>query len=47
MLETAILKVFASESLWKILHDTMQIFGGRSFFRTQLFERMMRDAQST
>jgi hypothetical protein len=45
MLETAILKVFASESLWKILYDTMQIFGGRSFFRTEPFERMMRDAR--
>jgi alkylation response protein AidB-like acyl-CoA dehydrogenase len=45
MLETAILKVFASESLWKILYDTMQIFGGRSFFTTEPFERMMRDAR--
>jgi acyl-CoA dehydrogenase family protein 9 len=45
MLETAILKVFASESLWKILYDTMQIFGGRSFFRSEPFERMMRDAR--
>jgi acyl-CoA dehydrogenase family protein 9 len=45
MLETAILKVFASESLWKILYETMQIFGGRSFFATEPFERMMRDAR--
>jgi acyl-CoA dehydrogenase family protein 9 len=45
MLETAVLKVFASESLWKILYDTMQIFGGRSFFRSEPFERMMRDAR--
>ena len=45
MLETAILKVFASESLWKIIYDTMQIFGGRSFFTTEPFERMMRDAR--
>jgi acyl-CoA dehydrogenase family protein 9 len=45
MLETAILKVFASESLWKILYDTMQIFGGRSFFRDEPFERLMRDAR--
>jgi alkylation response protein AidB-like acyl-CoA dehydrogenase len=45
MLETAILKVFASESLWKILYDTMQIFGGRSFFTTEPFERLMRDAR--
>ena len=32
MLESAILKVFASDSLWQIFYDTMQIFGGRSFF---------------
>jgi hypothetical protein len=45
MLESAILKVFASESLWKILYDTMQIYGGRSFFTDHPFERMMRDAR--
>jgi acyl-CoA dehydrogenase family member 9 len=45
MLETAILKVFASESLWDILFDTMQLFGGRSFFRSEPFERLMRDAR--
>lgn len=45
MLETAILKVFASESLWRILYDTMQLFGGRSFFRNEPFERLMRDAR--
>ncbi|MEJ2108392.1 MAG: acyl-CoA dehydrogenase family protein [Acidobacteriota bacterium] len=45
MLETAILKVFASESLWKILYDTMQLFGGRSFFSNEPFERLMRDAR--
>ncbi len=45
MLEAAILKVFASDSLWSILYDTMQIFGGRSFFTDEPFERMMRDAR--
>jgi acyl-CoA dehydrogenase family protein 9 len=45
MLESAILKVFASESLWEILYDTMQIYGGRSFFTDHPFERMMRDAR--
>lgn len=45
MLEAAILKVFASDALWDILYDTMQIFGGRSFFTTEPFERMMRDAR--
>lgn len=45
MLEAAILKVFASEALWTILYDTMQIYGGRSFFTDLPFERMMRDAR--
>jgi alkylation response protein AidB-like acyl-CoA dehydrogenase len=45
MLETAILKVFASESAWDIIYDTMQIYGGRSFFTDQPLERMMRDAR--
>lgn len=45
MLEAAILKVFASESLWTILYETMQIYGGRSFFTDHPFERMMRDAR--
>lgn len=45
MLESAMLKVFASESLWEILYDTMQIYGGRSFFTDHPFERMMRDAR--
>lgn len=45
MLESAMLKVFASDSLWKIIYDTMQIYGGRSFFKDHPFERMMRDAR--
>jgi len=45
MLETAMLKVFASDHQWQILYDTMQIFGGRSFFTDEPFERMMRDAR--
>ena len=45
MLEAAMLKVFTSESLWTIVYDTMQIFGGRSFFTDAPFERMMRDAR--
>lgn len=45
MLETAMLKVFSSDHQWSILFDTMQIFGGRSFFTDEPFERMMRDAR--
>lgn len=45
MLESAMLKVFTSEALWLILYDAMQIYGGRSFFTDQPFERIMRDAR--
>ncbi len=45
MLESAMLKVFASDALWKIIYETMQIYGGKSFFTDEPFERMMRDAR--
>ena len=45
MLESAMLKVFNSDALWTILYDTMQIFGGRSFFTSAPLERNMRDAR--
>ena len=45
MLEAAMLKVFASDSLWSIIYETMQIYGGRSFFTDRPFERMMRDGR--
>lgn len=45
MLESAILKVFTSESLWQIIYEAMQIYGGRSFFTDAPLERMMRDAR--
>ncbi len=45
MLEAAILKVFTSDALWSVVYDTMQIFGGRSFFADRPYERMMRDAR--
>lgn len=45
MLEAAMLKVFTSEASWDVLYDTMQIFGGRSFFPDHPFERLMRDAR--
>lgn len=45
MIESAMLKVFASDSLWTILYETMQIFGGKSFFTSTPLERMMRDAR--
>ncbi len=45
MLETAMLKVFASEALWRIVNDTLQIWGGAGYFTDQPLERMMRDAR--
>ncbi len=45
MIESAMLKVFNSEALWWIVYETMQIYGGRSFFTDLPFERMMRDAR--
>src|SRR5260221_14121235 len=45
MLETAMIKVYASEVLWKIINDTTQIFGGKAYFTDEPYERMMRDAR--
>jgi alkylation response protein AidB-like acyl-CoA dehydrogenase len=45
MLETAMLKVFATEHLWTIVNDTIQIFGGKAYFTDEPYERMMRDAR--
>lgn len=45
MLETAMLKVFATDCLWRIINDTIQIFGGKAYFTDEPFERMMRDAR--
>jgi acyl-CoA dehydrogenase family member 9 len=45
MLETAILKVFATEHLWTIVYDTLQVWGGKGYFSDQPLERWMRDAR--
>jgi alkylation response protein AidB-like acyl-CoA dehydrogenase len=45
MLETAILKVFATEHLWPIVNDTLQVWGGKGYFCDQPIERWMRDAR--
>ncbi|MCU0705162.1 MAG: acyl-CoA dehydrogenase family protein [Fimbriiglobus sp.] len=45
MLETAILKVFATEHLWTIVNDTLQVYGGKGYFSDQPIERWMRDAR--
>jgi len=45
MLETAMLKVFATDHLWTIVNDTLQIYGGQGYFSNEPYERMMRDAR--
>lgn len=45
MLETAMLKVFASDSLWRIVNDALQIHGGAGYFSNMPLERMLRDAR--
>lgn len=45
MLETAMLKVFATDALWQIVNDTIQLHGGAAYFTDLPFERMMRDAR--
>lgn len=45
MLETAILKVFATEALWECVYEVLQIHGGQGYFTDEPYERMMRDAR--
>jgi alkylation response protein AidB-like acyl-CoA dehydrogenase len=45
MVETAMLKVFTTEALWRIVNDTLQIYGGQGYFTRDPYERMMRDAR--
>jgi alkylation response protein AidB-like acyl-CoA dehydrogenase len=45
MLETAILKVFATEALWQGVYEALQIYGGKGYFTDEPLERMMRDAR--
>jgi acyl-CoA dehydrogenase family member 9 len=45
MLETAILKVFATEHLWTCIYECMQVMGGASYFTDRPQERWMRDAR--
>jgi len=45
MLETAMLKVFSTDVLWRIINDTFQIYGGKAYFADEPYERMMRDGR--
>ena len=43
--EAAMIKVFSSETLWKISNDCLQVWGGAGVFTDQPFERIVRDAR--
>ncbi len=45
MVETAMLKVFATECLWAGVNDAFQIHGGAAYFNDLPLERMLRDAR--
>ena len=44
-LETAICKVFGSESLWQVVDTGLQIAAGNGYMREYPYERIMRDAR--
>lgn len=44
-LESAACKVFATEALWRIVNDSLQIAGGAGFMREYAYERRLRDAR--
>jgi hypothetical protein len=39
------LKVFSTDVLWRIINDTIQIYGGKAYFTDEPYERMMRDGR--
>ena len=43
--EAAISKVFASESLWSVAFEALQIAGGNGFMREYPYERIVRDSR--
>lgn len=44
-LESAMCKVFATEALWRIASEALQIAGGAGVSQAEPFERMLRDAR--
>ncbi len=45
MLEAACCKMFATEALWRIANDALQVTGGTGFMREYPYERIIRDAR--
>jgi len=44
-LETAVCKIFGSESLWKVVDMSMQLAGGNGYMKEYPYERYMRDSR--
>ena len=44
-LESAMCKIFGSETLWYVVNDTLQIAAGIGYMQDYPYERMMRDAR--
>ncbi len=44
-LETAVCKVFGSESLWEVVDTSLQIAAGNGYMKEYPYERMMRDSR--
>ncbi len=44
-LESAMCKVFGSESLWQVSNDALQIAGGSGYMREYPYERIVRDSR--
>lgn len=44
-IEAAMSKVFASEALWKVSNECLQVMGGLGYSREYIFERYLRDAR--
>jgi acyl-CoA dehydrogenase family protein 9 len=45
MLESACCKLFATERLWQVANDALQVTGGTGFMREYPYERILRDAR--
>jgi acyl-CoA dehydrogenase family protein 9 len=45
-IESAICKVFASETLWRIANEAMQVAAGSGYMQKQPWERLLRDARA-
>ena len=45
IMETAICKLFCSETSWQVIDDALQIWGGEGYMREHGIERMLRDAR--